>query len=117
MFASSVILYIIKICNSALFVQIVYSYNYTSNNKLYMGILAWIVLGGIAGWIASLIMKTDASQGILLNVAVGIAGAFLGGLVFNLLGGAGITGFNLYSLFVAVLGSALFLWILKMIRV
>ncbi len=81
-----------------------------------MGILAWIVLGGIAGWIGSIIMKTDASQGIFLNIAVGVVGAFLGGLTFNLLGGEGVTGFNLYSLLVAVLGSIIFIWIIKVLR-
>ena len=48
-----------------------------------MGILAWLVLGAIAGWIASLIMKTDASQGALANIIVGIIGAVVGGFVFN----------------------------------
>ena len=81
-----------------------------------MGILAWIILGGIAGWLASIIMKTDASQGIFLNIIVGIVGAFLGGLAFSMLGGEGITGFNLYSLLVALLGSVLFLWIVKAVR-
>ena len=54
-----------------------------------MSILAWIVLGGLAGWIASLIMKTDSSQGILLNIVVGIVGAALGGWIFGLFGGSG----------------------------
>ena len=83
---------------------------------MHMGILAWIILGGIAGWLASLVMKTDASQGVLLNIVVGIVGAFLGGLAFNMLGGEGITGFNLYSLLVALVGSVLFLWIVKAVR-
>lgn len=81
-----------------------------------MSILAWIILGGLAGWIASLLMKTDAQQGILLNIVVGIVGAFLGGMLFSFLGGDGVTGFNLYSLLVAVLGSVVFIWILKMVR-
>ncbi len=81
-----------------------------------MSILAWIILGGLAGWIASLIMKTDAQQGILLNIVVGIVGAFLGGMLFSFLGGDGVTGFNFYSLLVAVLGSVVFIWILKLVR-
>jgi uncharacterized membrane protein YeaQ/YmgE (transglycosylase-associated protein family) len=81
-----------------------------------MSILAWIILGGLAGWIASLLMKTDAQQGILLNIVVGIVGAFLGGMLFSFLGGDGVTGFNLYSLLVAILGSVVFIWILKMVR-
>ena len=48
-----------------------------------MGIIIWLVIGGIVGWLASLIMRTDAQQGILLNIVVGIVGAFLGGLIFN----------------------------------
>ncbi|OGJ70818.1 hypothetical protein A3G69_01000, partial [Candidatus Peribacteria bacterium RIFCSPLOWO2_12_FULL_53_10] len=63
-----------------------------------MGILAWVVLGGIAGWLASLVMNTDASQGILANIVVGILGALLGGWLFGMMGGSGITGFNLWSL-------------------
>ena len=78
-----------------------------------MNIFAWIVLGGFAGWIGSLIAKTDASQGLFLNIIVGIVGAFLGGLIFSLLGGSGVTGFNLYSLLVAVFGSVLFIGIAK----
>ena len=81
-----------------------------------MNILAWIILGGLAGWIGSLIMKTDAQQGILLNIVVGIVGAFLGGMLFGFLGGEGVTGFNFYSLLVAVLGSVVFIWILKVVR-
>lgn len=81
-----------------------------------MGILAWIILGGVAGWLASLIMKTDASQGVLLNIVVGIVGAFVGGFAFSLLGGEGVTGFNLYSLLVALVGAVIFLWIVKAVR-
>lgn len=81
-----------------------------------MGILAWIILGGVAGWLASLIMKTDASQGVLLNIVVGIVGAFVGGFAFSLLGGEGVTGFNLYSLLVAFVGAVFFLWIVKAVR-
>ena len=81
-----------------------------------MGILAWIILGGVAGWLASIIMKTDASQGIFLNILVGVVGAFLGGFAFSLLGGEGVTGFNFYSLLVALVGSVLLLWIVKAVR-
>lgn len=81
-----------------------------------MGILAWVVLGGLAGWIGSMVMGTDGSQGLLLNIVVGIIGAALGGFLFNLLGGAGVTGFNLYSLLVAIIGSVVLLWIVKILR-
>ena len=81
-----------------------------------MGIIAFLVLGGIAGWIASLVMGTDASQGITSNVIVGVVGALIGGLVFNAFGSIGVTGFNLYSLVVAVLGSILALWLMRLVR-
>lgn len=80
-----------------------------------MGILLWIIIGGVAGWLASLVMKTDASQGIMMNVIVGIVGAFLGGFLFSMLGAAPVTGFNLYSLLVATVGAVLFIWIYKMV--
>jgi uncharacterized membrane protein YeaQ/YmgE (transglycosylase-associated protein family) len=81
-----------------------------------MNILAWVILGGIAGWVASLIMKTDGSQGIFMNIIIGIVGAFIGGILFGFLGGDGITGFNLYSLFVATMGAVLFIWLAKLLR-
>ena len=81
-----------------------------------MGIIAWIVLGGIAGWIASMIAGNNASQGLIGNIIVGIIGAFIGGFVFSLFGGEGVTGFNLYSLFVAVAGAALLLFIIRAFR-
>ena len=77
-----------------------------------MGALAWIVLGGIAGWIASIIAGNNDQQGVIGNIFVGIIGAFIGGFLINVLGGKGITGFDLWSLIVAVMGSVLFLFIL-----
>lgn len=81
-----------------------------------MNILAWIILGGLAGWIGSMIAKTNSSQGLIANVVIGVVGAFIGGFLFNLLGGAGITGFNLYSLLVATLGSILLIGIVRTVR-
>ena len=78
-----------------------------------MGILAWIILGGLAGWIASKIAGTDEQQGWVANIAVGMVGAMLGGFVFDLLGGSGITGFNAWSLLVAILGALLLIAILR----
>lgn len=79
-----------------------------------MGILTWVILGGIAGWISSMIVGSDASMGIVANIIVGIIGAFIGGFLFSLLGGDGdVTGFNLYSLLVAVVGSVVLLTILQ----
>ena len=76
-----------------------------------MDILLWIVLGAVAGWVASLIMGTDARQGWLMNVVLGIIGAFVGGFIMNLFGQTGATGFNLYSLIVAILGAVVLVWV------
>lgn len=81
-----------------------------------MGIIAFIILGGIAGWIASMIMGTNAQQGIILNIVVGIVGAFIGGFVFSIFGGSGVTGLNIYSLIVAVIGAVVLLWIVRLVR-
>ena len=70
-----------------------------------MGIVLWIVLGAIAGWLASIVMKTDASQGLLGDILLGVIGAVVGGFLFGLLGQPGVTGFNMYSVLVAVVGS------------
>lgn len=79
-----------------------------------MGILAWIILGGLAGWIASLIMGSRDS--LLVNIIIGIVGAFVGGFVFSLIGGAPVTGLNLWSLLVAVVGSIILIAIVRAIR-
>ena len=81
-----------------------------------INIILWIIFGGLVGWIASLLMKTDAQQGILLNVVVGIVGAVIGGGIMNLIGGVIVTGFNLYSFVVSLLGAIVFLWVLKVVR-
>ena len=77
-----------------------------------MGIIGWIVLGGLAGWVASMIAGTDARQGLLGNILVGIVGAFIGGFVMSLFGAQGVTGFNIWSFVVALVGAviALFIW-------
>lgn len=81
-----------------------------------MGILLWIIFGALVGWIASLIMKTDAEQGPLLNIIVGIIGAVLGGWIMNFFGASGTTGFNLYSFVVALLGAIVLIAIVRAIR-
>ena len=80
-----------------------------------MDVLLWIVLGALAGWIASMIMGTDARQGAVMNIVVGIIGAVIGGFIMNLFGASGASGFNLYSLIVAIIGSVVLLWIYKAI--
>lgn len=79
-----------------------------------MSILGWVVLGALAGWIASIIMKRNSRMGAFANIIVGIAGAFIGGFLFNILGGTGITGFNFWSLVVSVVGAIVLLWIINM---
>lgn len=81
-----------------------------------MGIIAWIIFGALAGWIASMIAGTNAQQGMLGNIVVGIVGAFLGGLLFSLFGGTGVTGFNLGSFVVAIVGAVVLLMIVKSFR-
>ena len=61
----------------------------------------------LAGWVPSMIMHTDAEQGALMNIVLGIVGAFIGGFVMNLFGASGVTGFNLYSILVAILGAVI----------
>ncbi|RWZ78244.1 MAG: GlsB/YeaQ/YmgE family stress response membrane protein [Candidatus Microsaccharimonas sossegonensis] len=77
-----------------------------------LGIIGWIVLGGLAGWVASMIAGTNARQGLLGNIIAGIIGAFVGGFIVSLFGGDGVTGFNLWSFLVALLGAVvvLFIW-------
>jgi uncharacterized membrane protein YeaQ/YmgE (transglycosylase-associated protein family) len=82
--------------------------------------ILWLVFGALVGWLASLVMRTDAQQGTLMNIVVGIVGAFLGGLIFNLLGigGANINNsdFSLTSLIVSFIGAVVLLGIVNMFR-
>ena len=80
-----------------------------------MSFLVWIILGLIAGYIASQIVDREG-KGLWLNLALGIVGAIVGGVIFSALGGVGITGINLYSLIVAVVGSIAVLWIYNAVR-
>jgi uncharacterized membrane protein YeaQ/YmgE (transglycosylase-associated protein family) len=81
-----------------------------------MGIILWIIFGALVGWIASIIMKTDAQQGALLNIVVGIVGAVLGGYIMSFFGESGTSGFNLYSFLVALLGAVVLIAIVKAIK-
>lgn len=74
-----------------------------------MSICGWLILGGLAGWIASMITNRNDQQGCLINIIVGIVGAAIGGAVIGIFGGGGVTGFNLWSLIVAVIGAVLLL--------
>ena len=77
-----------------------------------MGIIAWLVLGALSGWIASIIMNKNGSMGIMANIFTGIIGAFIGGIVFNFLGHQKVTGLNLHSVLVSVVGACILIWIL-----
>jgi len=79
-----------------------------------MSIIGWIVLGGIAGWLASMVMKRDSQMGLIANVIAGIVGAVVGGWVFGMIGGTGVTGFNLPSLGVAFVGAVIVLAIVNL---
>ena len=81
-----------------------------------MGIILWIIFGGLVGWIASLIMKTDNQQGIVLNVIVGVVGAVVGGWIMSALGESGVSGFNVYSFLVAIGGACILIYIVRAIR-
>lgn len=82
-----------------------------------MSIIVWIIVGALAGWIASMIMKTDASMGALANIVVGIIGAFIGGWVVSLFGINVAEGeLNIPSILTAILGAAILLAIIKAVR-
>ncbi|HAU07477.1 MAG: hypothetical protein A2568_00760 [Candidatus Yanofskybacteria bacterium RIFOXYD1_FULL_44_17] len=81
-----------------------------------MGIILWIIFGALVGWVASMIMKTDAEQGALLNIAVGIVGAVIGGWLMSVIGASGVGGFNLYSFVVALIGACVLIAIVKALR-
>jgi uncharacterized membrane protein YeaQ/YmgE (transglycosylase-associated protein family) len=83
-----------------------------------MNFILWLIVGGIVGWLASLIMKTDAQQGILLNVVVGIVGAFIGGWLISPLLGAGTIneGFSIMSVVVSLIGAIILLAIVNLFR-
>lgn len=78
-----------------------------------MTLLLWLIIGALAGWLASIIMGTDAQQGALMNIVVGIVGAVIGGVIMNFFGASGVSGFNLYSVLVSILGAVVLLWIYK----
>lgn len=81
-----------------------------------MNIILWLIFGALAGWLASVIMGTRKQQGMLMDIVLGIVGAFVGGFLFNTLGQSGVTGFNLWSLIVAIIGAVVLTAIAKAIR-
>lgn len=85
---------------------------------MLMNILLWIIVGALAGWIASMIMKTDAQMGAVANIVVGILGAFIGGFLVNIFLGTSVdpNGFNIASILTAILGAVVLLGAIKMFR-
>ncbi|HQT79846.1 MAG: transglycosylase [Rhodospirillales bacterium 20-64-7] len=79
-----------------------------------MSVIAWIILGLIAGFIGSKLVN-KSGEGVILDIVLGIVGAIVGGFLFSFFGAAGVTGFNIWSLIVAVIGSVVVLWIYHMI--
>jgi uncharacterized membrane protein YeaQ/YmgE (transglycosylase-associated protein family) len=80
-----------------------------------MSLIIWLVVGGILGWLASIVMRTDAQQGIFLNIVVGIVGAFLAGLVIS--GGSiNNSGFDARSLIASFIGAVVLLGIVNLVR-
>ncbi len=80
-----------------------------------MGIFTWILIGLIAGALAKLVMPGDDPGGIIVTIIIGIVGAFVGGFVVGLFGGSGVTGFNLSSILVAILGAVILLAIYRLV--
>ena len=78
-----------------------------------MGIIIWLIVGGICGWLASMVMRTDAQQGIILNIVVGIVGAVIAGLIFGQNINAGIT---IESFLYSLIGAIILLAIVNLIR-
>jgi uncharacterized membrane protein YeaQ/YmgE (transglycosylase-associated protein family) len=79
-----------------------------------MSLILWIILGAVAGWIAGLI--THSGGNILWDIILGIVGALVGGYLMQLVGQPGVTGFNIYSLIVAIIGAIILIWIGRLIR-
>ncbi|MBC6762682.1 MULTISPECIES: GlsB/YeaQ/YmgE family stress response membrane protein [Corynebacterium] len=81
-----------------------------------LGFLGWIIVGGLAGWIGSKIMGTDASMGVVLNIVVGIVGGFLGGWLLTLFGVDVAGGGMIFSFLTCLLGAVILLWIVGLVQ-
>ena len=81
-----------------------------------MGIILWIIFGAIAGWIASIVMKTNSSQGTMTDIILGVVGAVVGGFLMGLVGKPGVSGFDVYSLVVAVIGAVVVIYAGRLLK-
>ena len=79
-----------------------------------MNFIIWLIVGGVIGWLASIVMRTDAQQGILLNIVVGIVGAFIGGLLFG--GSINSQGLTIYTFLSSLVGALILLAIVNLVR-
>jgi uncharacterized membrane protein YeaQ/YmgE (transglycosylase-associated protein family) len=79
----------------------------------FMGLLSWILVGGIAGWLSTKILTPKKKKGCFTGILLGIIGAIVGGFAVSFVGGTGVTGFNLYSIFVATFGAVILIWIAR----
>src|SRR5262245_7015980 len=86
------------------------SYRISSEGRQHMSIISWIILGLIAGFIGSKLVNAEG-QGFWLNIALGIIGALVGGFLFSFFGATGITGLDIWSIIVAIVGSVVVLWV------
>jgi uncharacterized membrane protein YeaQ/YmgE (transglycosylase-associated protein family) len=84
--------------------------------KMLTNLIFWVLLGALAGWIASMVTGRDSQMGAGANIVVGIIGAVIGGFIMNSLGGPGVTGFNLYSVLVAIGGAVVLLLLVGLFR-
>ena len=81
-----------------------------------MGIILWIIFGALAGWMASVIMKTNYRQGTMMDIIMGILGSIVGGFLMGMVGQPGVDGFNLYSFVVAVIGAVVVIYVGRILR-
>lgn len=81
-----------------------------------MNLIVWIILGALAGWLASIVMRTNHQQRAFANIITGILGALLGGLLSRTLGGPNVTGFNITSIIIATLGAVILLFFMGIMR-
>lgn len=81
-----------------------------------MNFIAWIILGLIAGWLASAVVKPAGGTSLGMDLILGVVGALVGGFIMNLFGAPGVTGFNIYSIIVAAVGAIVLIWLGRALR-